>query len=46
MPSLAIIPAAVTLGDKVMGPIGLARLLSGGRWPAATIVPCLTNVLI
>jgi hypothetical protein len=35
--------AAVGLLGKVLGPIGLARLIASGEWPAATLVLCLTN---
>jgi len=37
---------AVGLMGKLLGPIGLAWLILSGRWPAATIVMCLTNDLI
>ncbi len=35
--------AAVGLLGKVLGPIGLARLLITGAWPMRTLVLCLTN---
>ena len=38
--------AAVGLLGKVLGPIGLARLIWSGAWPGASIVLCLTNDLI
>jgi hypothetical protein len=38
--------AAVGLLGKILGPIGLARLIWTGAWPARTIVLCLTNDLI
>jgi hypothetical protein len=38
--------AAVGLLGKVLGPLGLARLLLTGQWPPATSVLCLTNDLI
>lgn len=38
--------AAVGLVGKVLGPIGLAKLIWTGVWPPATIVLCLTNDLI
>lgn len=38
--------AAVGLAGKVLGPVGLARLLWTGAWPAATVVLCLTNDVI
>ena len=38
--------AAVGLIGKLLGPIGLVRLILSGQWPMATIVLCLTNDLI
>ena len=38
--------AAVGLVGKILGPIGLAKLILGGTWPSSTIVLCLTNDLI
>ena len=38
--------AAVGLLGKVLGPIGLARLIATGEWPPATLVLCLTNDFI
>jgi hypothetical protein len=38
--------AAVGLAGKLLGPIGLAALLYSGRWPASTVVLCLTNDLV
>lgn len=38
--------AAVGLLGKVLGPIGLARLVATGQWPPATFVLCLTNDFI
>ena len=38
--------AAVGLIGKVLGPIGLARLIWTGEWPFATVVLSLTNDLI
>jgi hypothetical protein len=38
--------AAVGLLGKVLGPIGLARLIASGGWPPATLVLCLTNDFI
>lgn len=38
--------AAVGLLGKVLGPIGLARLIATGEWPPATLVLCLTNEFI
>ena len=35
--------AAVGLLGKVLGPIGLARLLITGVWPMRTLILCLTN---
>lgn len=38
--------ALVGLIGKVLGPIGLARLIWSGAWPKSTLVLCLTNDLI
>ena len=38
--------AAVGLLGKVLGPIGLARLLISGAWPMRSIVLCVTNDFI
>lgn len=38
--------AAVGLTGKVLGPIGLARLIWNGEWPVSTMVLSLTNDLI
>jgi hypothetical protein len=38
--------AAVGLFGKVLGPIGLVRLIWSGTWPPSTIVLSLTNDLI
>jgi hypothetical protein len=38
--------AAVGLLGKVLGPIGLARLIATGEWPPATLVLCVTNDVI
>jgi hypothetical protein len=38
--------AAVGLVGKVLGPIGLLRLIWSGTWPRSTIVLSLTNDLI
>jgi hypothetical protein len=38
--------AAVGLIGKVLGPIGLAKLIWSGAWPGSTVVLCLTNDLI
>jgi hypothetical protein len=38
--------AAVGLIGKILGPLGLIRLLWLGIWPPATIVLCLTNDFI
>jgi len=34
---------AVGLLGKVLGPIGLARLIASGEWPVSTVVLCITN---
>lgn len=38
--------AAVGLVGKVLGPVGVARLIWSGQWPLATAGLCLTNDLI
>jgi hypothetical protein len=38
--------AAVGLLGKILGPIGLAKLIWTGAWPRATLILCLTNDLI
>jgi hypothetical protein len=38
--------AAVGLVGKILGPIGLARLIWSGQWPLATAVLCVTNDVI
>lgn len=38
--------AAVGLIGKILGPVGLARLIITGVWPPATLVLCVTNDLI
>ena len=38
--------AAVGLLGKILGPIGLAKLIIDGVWPGLTIVLCLTNDFI
>ena len=45
-PERGFATAAVGLLGKVLGPIGLARLIATGEWPAATLVLCLTNDFI
>jgi hypothetical protein len=38
--------AAVGLLGKLLGPLGLARLIWSGEWPPSTMILCLTNDLI
>jgi hypothetical protein len=38
--------AAIGLTGKVLGPIGLARLILTGQWPPSTLILCLTNDFI
>ena len=45
-PERGFLLAAVGLAGKVLGPLGLARLLWTGAWPPATALLCLTNDLI
>jgi hypothetical protein len=35
--------AAVGLTGKILGPIGLVRLIWSGRWPIKMAILCLTN---
>jgi hypothetical protein len=46
VPERGWLPAAVGLLGKVLGPIGLFRLIGSGAWPPATAVLCITNDLI
>ena len=46
VPERGFLLAAVGLLGKVLGPIGLARLIWSGEWPAGTLILCLTNDLI
>ena len=46
MPERGWLLAAVGLMGKVLGPIGLARLIWSGEWPVSTAVLSLTNDLI
>jgi hypothetical protein len=46
VPERGWILAAVGLVGKVLGPIGLAKLIWDGTWPASTIVLCLSNDFI
>jgi hypothetical protein len=38
--------AAIGLIGKLLGPIGLTRLILSGQWPIATVVLCLSNDVI
>ena len=42
-PERGFLIAAVGLLGKVLGPVGLARLIATGEWPATTLMLCLTN---
>ena len=46
VPECGWLLAAVGLAGKILGPIGLAKLIWSGGWPGSTIVLCLTNDLI
>src|SRR6266536_726455 len=46
VPERSFLLAAIGLLGKILGPIGLGRLIWNGVWPASTIVLCLTNDLI
>ncbi|HEX8903828.1 MAG TPA: hypothetical protein VF771_03245 [Longimicrobiaceae bacterium] len=43
VPERGFLIAAVGLLGKVLGPIGLARLILTGQWPPATLALCITN---
>ena len=45
-PERGAVIAAVGLLGKVLGPIGLARLIWTGAWPMKSIVLCITNDFI
>lgn len=45
-PERGFVMAAVGLLGKILGPIGLAKLVLSGAWPRAAIVLCLTNDFI
>jgi hypothetical protein len=38
--------AAVGLLGKILGPIGLVRLIMTGQWPPSTLILCVTNDFI
>jgi uncharacterized membrane protein len=46
VPERGFLLAAVGLVGKVLGPLGLARLILTGQWPPASLVLCLTNDFI
>jgi hypothetical protein len=46
VPERGWVIAAVGLTGKVLGPIGLARLIWSGIWPVRTVILCVTNDLI
>jgi hypothetical protein len=46
MPERGWLLAAVGLLGKVLGPIGLARLIWSGEWPPSSLILCLTNDFI
>ncbi len=46
VPERGFLLAAVGLAGKVLGPLGLARLLWTGAWPLAAGVLCVTNDLV
>ncbi|HVR41542.1 MAG TPA: hypothetical protein VMU84_20775 [Thermoanaerobaculia bacterium] len=45
-PERGIAIAAVGLLGKVLGPIGLVRLIASGAWPMRSAILCITNDLI
>jgi len=46
VPERGFLIAAVGLLGKVLGPIGLARLIATGEWPASSAILCVTNDFI
>jgi hypothetical protein len=46
VPERGLLPAAVGLLGKVLGPLGWLYLVSNGRWPVATLALCVSNDLI
>ena len=46
LPERGFALAAVGLLGKVLGPIGMARLIAAGEWPASAAILCLTNDLV
>jgi hypothetical protein len=46
LPERGWLLAAVGLLGKILGPIGLAKLIWDGTWPMSTIILCLTNDFI
>lgn len=46
IPDRGWVIAAVGLAGKVLGPVGLARLIWTGIWPVRTGILCVTNDLI
>jgi hypothetical protein len=45
LPERGWLIAAVGFAGKILGPIGLARLIWSGDWPVRTAILCLTNDL-
>lgn len=45
-PERGFVLAAIGLGGKVLGPIGLLQLVASGTWPPATVVLTVSNDLI
>ncbi len=45
-PELGWLIAMVGLTGKILGPLGLFRLIATGTWPVSTIILCVTNDLI
>jgi hypothetical protein len=46
VPERGWLVAAVGLLGKILGPIGLVRLIGSGQWPQSSIILCVTNDLI
>jgi hypothetical protein len=46
VPERGWVLAAVGLLGKILGPIGLVRLIFNGTWPSSSLVLCITNDFI
>ena len=46
VPEAGQLVVAVGLAGKILGPIGMLRLIATGEWPSSALVLCLTNDFI